>query len=139
VVFVRYWLPLILWTAVILSASSGGFSSANSGRWLRLLFGGEVPDAVHFAIRKAAHVVEYAILAALGWRALRRTLTFGRSAQAAAGGALGVAFVVAVTDETLQSLSPLRTGSAWDVLLDLSGAALAVGIAAAASLRREEA
>jgi VanZ family protein len=139
VLFVRYWLPLILWAAVILSASSGGFSSANSGRWLRLLFGGEVPDLVHFAIRKAAHVVEYAILAALGWRALSRTGAAPRSATTAAAGALGIALLIAVTDETLQSLSPLRTGSAWDVMLDLSGAALAVGIAAAVSQRRKNA
>jgi VanZ family protein len=138
VLFLRYWLPLILWAVVILSASSGGFSSENSGRWLRLFFAGDVPDLVHFAIRKAAHVVEYAILAALGWRALRRTGSATRSAATVAAGALGIALAVAVTDETLQSLSPLRTGSVWDVVLDLSGALLAVGIAAAVSQRRKE-
>lgn len=113
---VRLWLPVILWAAVILSASNDSFSAGHSGGWLRRLLGREVPYAVHVTIRKMAHLLEYAILGALTWRADRRVAI-----------ALGVAALVAITDETRQSFTVSRTGSPWDVGLDVIGAAVGVG------------
>jgi VanZ family protein len=40
--------------------------------------------------------------------------------------AIAVALFVAVVDETRQSLSAARTGTPWDVLLDVAGAALGI-------------
>jgi VanZ family protein len=110
---VRLWLPVILWSAVILSASNDSFSVNHSGGWLRRIFGREVPFFLHVAIRKSAHLLEYAILGALAWRADRRLAV-----------ALAVAALVAITDETRQSFTASRTGSPWDVGLDVLGGAV---------------
>jgi VanZ family protein len=80
-----------------------------------VLFGDTALEVVNFAVRKLAHFVEYAILAALTWRADRRVLV-----------ALGVALAVAVVDETQQAFTMFRTGSPFDVLLDCAGAATAL-------------
>jgi VanZ family protein len=92
---------------------------------------------VNIAIRKLAHLVEYAILALLVRRAIaaevkhseRRSLTLILTPMLAA-------LAVAVTDEVLQGLSRTRSGSIWDVLLDLTGAALALAIVTRLSRRR---
>jgi VanZ family protein len=70
---------------------------------LEFLFPGaseETLIAYHAFIRKCAHFTEYGILAF--WALL------------------AVALVAAI-DETNQSFNPARTGSPWDVLLDVSG------------------
>ncbi|MED5261527.1 MAG: VanZ family protein [Myxococcota bacterium] len=77
-------------------------------------------------LRKSAHVIEYAVLAGLVLRAAR--LSWKRSASLAATFALGVVVVLAIADETRQGLSAIRTGSAWDVALDVFGGLLAVGL-----------
>lgn len=117
-VSIRSWIPVVLWASVILIAATDSFSASRTGDWLDFLFGGEAPELANFAIRKLAHVVEYAILGALAWRASGR-----------ASVALLIALAVAGTDEYRQSLSPHRTGTGWDVALDLFGAAVGVGVA----------
>jgi VanZ family protein len=110
----KQWLPVILWAGLILSSANDEFSAKQTGGWLAELFG-SVPYVVHVLIRKLAHVVVYAILAALAWRADRRwSIAFGLP--------LGVACI----DEWLQSTTLSRTGSMWDVLLDAVAAAIAV-------------
>ncbi|HEY0156550.1 MAG TPA: VanZ family protein [Thermoanaerobaculia bacterium] len=120
----KLWLPVALWAALILSASNDSFSADETGGFLARLFGGEIPFVVHYAIRKGGHLVAYGILGALAFRANRR---------------LAVAFVVvllvAAIDETNQGMTRLRTGSVWDVLLDLAGAALAIIAVPAARAR----
>jgi VanZ family protein len=115
--FLGRWLPVILWAAVILAASNGSFSAERSGGWFRSVFGFELPYVIHVMVRKAAHVVEYSILAALAWRARRGYLV-----------PLVIALAVAATDETLQSLTSTRTGTPFDVLLDLCAAFIAVAL-----------
>ncbi|MDP9192455.1 MAG: VanZ family protein [Acidobacteriota bacterium] len=105
--FVRTWLPVIVWSAVIFSASTDSFSSIESRGWLASIAGPEMAGALNIAIRKLGHVVVYAILGILAWRADRRMIV-----------AIAIALIVAVTDETRQSMARLRTGSPWDVLLD---------------------
>ncbi|HUP62217.1 MAG TPA: VanZ family protein [Thermoanaerobaculia bacterium] len=115
------WLPVVAWSAVILIASDDAFSAANSGAWFRGLFGRDLPHVLHVAIRKLAHVVEYGILGALAFRAAR--IDFPRRAMAIA---LAVALLVSMIDEVHQSTIASRTGTGWDVLLDLIGAGIAL-------------
>jgi VanZ family protein len=122
----RLWLPPLIWTAVILLLSSDLASSGNTGDFLRQLLPALTDQefaVAHFAIRKASHLVEYAILGALNFRAVRagRAGWSWRWAVAAAALAAGVA----ILDESRQTLTSSRTGSGWDVLIDAAGATIA--------------
>ena len=127
----RYWLPPLLWTCVILLASSDAFSAANSGPWLQTIvttiLGHALPahqfDVLHFALRKASHLTEYAILGALLFRALRADGQRWNMRWSAA--AVVIAAAVASVDELHQTFVPSRTGAFSDVLLDTAGATLA--------------
>ena len=105
--FVRTWLPVIVWAAVILSASTDAFSSDESRGWLAPVLGTGLASALNIVFRKAGHVIGYAILGILTRRADRRLAV-----------AIGIAVLVATADETRQSMTLLRTGSPWDVMLD---------------------
>ena len=121
--FVKHWVPVILWAAVILAAANDELSSQSTARLLDRIFGFEVPEVWNVIVRKLAHITEYAILAALTWRADRRpTVVFG------------IALAVAVADETRQGFMTMtRGGSPFDVLIDLIGAY--VGFTAVAAMR----
>lgn len=129
------WLPVVLWLAVILSFSTDAASAQRTSRFLRPLIVWLFPhwdDATsataHVAIRKTAHVAEYALLAALLLRALRGTAEIERGEwrwRLALFAVLGTV-AVACLDEFLQSRSAARTGSPWDVALDTVGALLGV-------------
>jgi VanZ family protein len=121
---IKLWLPVVIWAAIILSASNDSFSADETGGLLERLFGREMPHAVNVAVRKAGHLLAYGILGALAFRANRRLAV-----------AFGVVLLVAVIDESNQGMTRLRTGSAWDVLLDLAGAALAIIVFPAARAR----
>ena len=112
--FLKGWLPVILWAAMILSAANDEFSEANTRGWLDRILGG-VPQIVNIVARKGGHIVAYAVLALLAWRAHRTVFI-----------ALFVAIAVAITDETMQALTVTRAGSPYDVLLDSCGALLAL-------------
>ncbi len=134
---VRRWLPAVIWTGVVLGFSSDALAAAQTSRvllpLLRLVFPAADPetlDALHLGLRKLAHAVEYAILAALYARAMSGQFRLAGSVKEALldqGGRilLGVALVAAV-DEYRQSLSPVRTGSIRDWGIDLLGASLAL-------------
>ncbi len=128
--FARYWLPAVLWTCVVLAASTDAFSSQNTGsilaRVATALFGHINPatfELVHFLIRKAAHLTEYGILGLLWFRAWRGV----RVGWYWKWGLFGVAIVlvVASADEIHQTFVPSRTGEFSDVVLDLFGALIA--------------
>lgn len=103
---------------MILAASSDAFAARETGGLLHRLFG-DLPyfAELHFLLRKAGHLAAYGLLAALTWRADRRVPV-----------ALGFALMIAMVDEWHQSTIPSRTGTGWDVLLDVVGAAIAVGV-----------
>ena len=72
------WLSALLWIAIIQSLGGNDFSSSETSRLLGPLLLWLFPDSstellhsVQFGIRKAAHVVEYGILALLWHRAWR--------------------------------------------------------------------
>ncbi len=125
----KAWLAAILWLIVIAIESTAYLSAHNTSRILypifHYLFGMDWVrfEFWHFYIRKGGHVVGYAILSILLFRAWRATLpsvrnvgwTFRWSAIAVLGTA-----VVASLDEWHQSFIPSRTGRWQDVVLDTS-------------------
>jgi VanZ family protein len=126
-----------MWMGAIFMFSTSLFGSEATGSVLEPLVRYFFPsvsqgtlDAVHFLVRKAAHMTEYAVLALLWYRALRGGASKG------AGRAAALAFVIsalyAASDEFHQSFVPNRTPSAYDVLVDASGAAIAMGVLLAA-------
>ena len=112
--FLKAWLPVVLWTAFILSFANDEFSEANTRGWLDGILGG-IPKIVNTILRKGGHITGYAILGLLGWRASRSFR-----------GALFIAFAVAATDETMQAMTRTREGSPFDVALDTCAALLAL-------------
>jgi VanZ family protein len=124
------WLPPVVWMAVIFLLSTDAGSAEHTGRWLAPLLRDLLPaasptqiEALHGLIRKAAHVTEYAVLAALWFRALVRGR--GWSAAAAAWTALAISAAWAALDETHQLFVASRGASIADVGLDALGAAAA--------------
>lgn len=84
-------------------------------------------------MRKSAHVIVYATLSALWFRAQRGPRSGWQPSWALV--ALLVSVLVAISDEVHQSFVPARTGTAWDVVLD-TFAAFLVQAAIAVSARR---
>ncbi len=75
-------------------------------------------------VRKCGHVTEYALLALAVWWAMRSN--HASNSWKPVRIAFLVAFLYAVSDEFHQTLVPNRQGSPWDVLIDTTGAALAL-------------
>ena len=107
------WLPPLVLMAVIFVLSSMPNDDADRG-------------LAYLLARKAGHFTEYALLAALWWRALRTRL----DARTALGVAFGIAVAYAVTDEIHQTFVETRVGSPIDVLIDTAGAAAALALIA---------
>jgi VanZ family protein len=131
------WLWVVAWIAIVQIFASGSFAASETSRFigplLRGLFPGADPVSVegaHFAIRKVAHFVEYAILALLALRAFR--LSFERPFAGLGAASLALALAVAVVDEWRQAVSADRTGALSDVALDITGAASALALAGVA-------
>jgi VanZ family protein len=110
--------------AAILSAANDHFSSETTGGFLATLLGnGLALEVVNFLIRKASHLIEYGVLGALAFRALRGERGGWKNAWAA--GAVLYVIVVASADESLQARTRLREGTPRDVVVDACGATLA--------------
>jgi len=130
--FLKYWLPVLVWMAIIFTASSDIHSYEHSSRiigpllrWLFPHISANTVDWVVFIARKCAHVAEYSILALLLWRALRRPQ---RSRPRSwnwheAAVALLLVAAYAVTDEFHQIFVPTRTPAVHDVFIDTLGGA----------------
>jgi VanZ family protein len=120
------WLEVLAWATTILFASSDFFSSGHSGGWLELAIGRFVsPDmfaAIHYLLRKVAHLTVYGLLGALGFRAARGDTRGWRAGWAVT--ALAIVLIVASIDEWHQSTIPTRTGTPIDVVVDLIGASI---------------
>ena len=123
-VHVRAWLAVALWTAVVWSLSIDDFSADQTSRFIRPLLSWlfSTLDArsiteLHYALRKAAHGIEYGILALLAFRALR--IGAPRRTARSVGLALALVATVAVADEGHQARTESRTGTPSDVVVDL--------------------
>jgi VanZ family protein len=142
---VGYWLPVAAMIAVMFGFSTDAFSGENTqGVILRVIESlGFDPNSraalhLHFAIRKLAHLTEYALLAALLYRAFRS----GRSPRWRnrwAAQTMAIVVVWALLDEYHQSLTETRTGSIYDSLIDIAGGLLALAVIYLVSRRREKA
>jgi VanZ family protein len=126
-----HWLPPVLWMGVIFWLSTDTASAEHTGQLLLPVLRWLLPWAtpgqlatIHGLLRKGAHLTEYAILAALWYRAFRRGPTLGPPAAGRLAFMSSVAW--AILDEWHQSLLPSRTSSAVDVAIDSTGAALAL-------------
>ncbi len=119
-------LPPLCWTGLIAYFGGSQWGGTPTAAWLGPLLRALLPTAsleelatAHLLIRKAGHVIEYAVLAGLWRRGL--------------GGAwapLALAVLTACLDELRQSFTPGRLGSMVDVLLDGAAAATALGLIA---------
>jgi VanZ family protein len=130
--FLKYWLPALIWMALIFSASSDVESFAHSSRILAPLLHWlfpQMPDDTMYLIvlivRKCAHMTEYAVFALLLWRALRKPMKndprpwIWREARLA----LLMVALYAASDEFHQMFVPERTARVTDVLIDTAGGA----------------
>jgi len=126
----RYWIPAICVALLISVFSTHYFSSEQTGRIILPILHWLFPSAshhmlrvMHVAIRKAAHVTEFAVFSITvfhgvrgdrhGWKLDWALIT------------LVIAVSYAGLDEWHQSFVPLRHASYRDVLIDATGALLA--------------
>jgi VanZ family protein len=133
--FLKYWLPVLVWMAVIFAVSSDRMSYQHSSRIIGPLVHRLFPHlsdvayhGVVVCVRKYVHLAGYAVLALLLWRAWRKPAEPGRAPWRWSDAGLVLALVVlyAATDEIHQTFVPSRVASVRDVLLDATGAALAL-------------
>ncbi|HKE57316.1 MAG TPA: VanZ family protein [Pyrinomonadaceae bacterium] len=122
----RY-LPLLLWLVFISLASSDEFSASNTSRfigplvlWLFPNTSAETLAAIHFLVRKLAHLSEYALLGVLAARAFSGS-THVTLRQHWFLVSLALIVIYALLDEFHQSFVPSRTASLTDSLIDITG------------------
>ncbi len=128
---IRYWLPVLVWAAIIIQATGRTFDAPHTSAWLASLLrdiglhvSHQTLQSVNTVLRKAGHLTAYGIMALISFRAVRE----GRPGFALRWAlvALAITICVASTDEFLQSFTPTRGSSAWDVLLDTCGGTIAL-------------
>lgn len=107
----KFWMPVVLWALVIFSFSSYSVGSSNQIYWK------------DFVIKKTAHIVEYAILTILIYRALKAYKFKSRNA---ALYAILASVLYGATDEFHQSFTPGREPRIRDVFFDTIGAVMAI-------------
>ena len=132
-VFLKYWLPILLWFALIFVASGDTKSAQRSSRiigpLMRWLFPDISEETIDLAIlfsRKCAHFIVYGVMAFLFWRAFRKPVKDDARpwSWAEARYALIGVVIYAITDETHQAFVPSRQGSVLDVFIDTVGGAM---------------
>jgi VanZ family protein len=130
--FVSKWMPVIAWMLLMFAGSTDVLSAEHTSRflipflrWLDPTISFQTIAVIHFTLRKIGHFTEYAILAALLWRALRGTFTWLKIGAITISTFL-IAAAFAASDEFHQSFVPTRTASARDVMIDCIGALVAV-------------
>lgn len=141
--FVKYWMPVIVWMALIFVGSTDVLSAEHTSRflmpflrWLDPQITWATLNAVQTIIRKLGHVTEYAILAALMWRALRGG-TVWKSKTSILFAIVWIACAAfAASDEFHQSFVPSRTPSFHDVMIDICGALIGLSICVALATRK---
>ena len=124
---------MLFWMTLIFSASADAQSFRHSSiyfepllRWLFPHMPQSQVEAIHYAFRKCCHLAEYAILAWLLRRAIRKPVKNDPRPWlwAEAGLALAIVFLYSASDELHQVFVPSRTGQVSDVLVDTIGGAI---------------
>jgi len=128
--FLRYWFPVILWMAMVFTASADKRSYQHSSlffepliRWLFPHISPITLGDVHHLFRKVCHLTEYAIFGWLVWRAVRQPVRHDPRPWkwGEAGIALVAVFLYAASDEFHQVFVPTRTPLVTDVFIDTTG------------------
>lgn len=133
------WLLIPIAAGCILGYVSGGIGGADhmikwvmdTLHWSR----GQAETCVHY-LRKSIHFTAYGLL---GLSLFRAAMAGGAPKPRAFVFAILVVLSMASFDEMRQTTSPNRTGSFWDVTLDVSGAGTFAAFAAAICGRRKKA
>ena len=133
--FLKYWLPVLIWLGLIVIGSTDLMSAEHTSRIIGPVLRSFNPDIsaetiaqIQFVVRKTAHVMEYAILAALLWRALRAGVRWQTRMSRLFIAVWFVCAVFAASDEFHQSFVPSRTASPIDVMIDIFGALIGLVI-----------
>jgi VanZ family protein len=131
--FIKYWLLPVAWMSLIFLGSSDSHSYQHSSRLIEPLLHWLFPhmsqahvEAIHHVVRKCAHLTEYAALAVLLWRAVRKPVRNDSRPWSwrEAFIVVVIVFLYASTDEFHQRYVPSRTPMVSDVFIDTSGAAM---------------
>ena len=129
-----YWLPPLLWMAVMFVLSTDTFAAEQTGEVLWHVVSGlalpvtyEQYTLLHFLTRKAAHLTEYAILACLLLRAFRAGVVGTWHWRWATLSFVLVA-IYAGLDEYHQAYTQYRTASVADSVLDMAGGLIALAL-----------
>jgi VanZ family protein len=109
--WVGLWLPVLAWMAIIFLLSSRQRLSVSE------------TYAINFLFFKTLHVIEYAVLFLLSYRACK----YGSRMKPGYYGlvAFSITILYAMTDEVHQLFVPTREGHIRDVIIDGIGASLA--------------
>ena len=129
--WLRAWSPALLWGVVIFVASTDSFSHDHTANVFRYILHWFAPslsaaafESIHHFIRKSAHFIEYFIFYLLLYRGIRGSRVGWHWSWAF--GAWFIAACYAALDEVHQLFVPSRGPSAWDSLLDSTGALVAL-------------
>ena len=141
--FVKYWMPTLVWMALIFIGSTDVLSAEHTSRflvpflrWFDPHISWATLNALQMAIRKLGHLTEYGILAALLWRGLRGGTQWPRKMSTLLGVVLIGCAIFAASDEFHQSFIASRSSSVHDVIVDICGAVTGLLICVAVSGRK---
>ena len=127
--FAKYWIPALIWLALIYVGSTDLMSAEHTSRflgpflrWLKPDITADAIAKVQLFVRKVAHLTEYAILATLLWRAVYSGTNLKIKISTLFVTVWLVSTLIAVSDEFHQSFVTSRTASIGDVRIDMIGA-----------------
>ena len=125
------WWPALLWAGVIFTMSTDTFSKEHTAtffepvlRWFRPTLTMVQFAFIHHLIRKSAHFTEYFVFGLLLYRGVRGERSGWRWMWGLT--AFFIAAVYSALDEIHQAFVPSRGPSAYDSLLDSTGALVAL-------------
>jgi VanZ family protein len=136
-------MPAIVWMMLIFLGSTDILSAEHTSRFLAPFLRWIDPqislaalNAIQVGIRKLGHLTEYAILAALLWRALRSGTRWQMKMSILFAIAWVACAIFAASDEFHQSFVLSRTSSPTDVMIDICGALVGLAICWMFAMRR---
>jgi len=106
-----FWLPVVVWATIIFLFSSYPTSKTSHIYWQ------------DFIVKKAAHIVEYAIFTTLLYRAF---INSGMRKKEAMVSSFIIAALYGISDEFHQMFTPGREPRARDVFFDATGSLIAI-------------
>lgn len=112
--FIYYWLPPALWMGMIFYMSSQKSITVTSN------------VVVDFVTFKTLHIIEYAFLFLLLYRAFHSILYLQKLFVGIS--TLSIAMLYSITDELHQLSIPTRSGRLRDILFDLAGMLIMYGV-----------